>query len=143
MLTAATAFDPPRATAPRAPTWSSNAIDGDTTTAWTTEQYDNFPDGEKNGVGLAFSLDREYDVTKVIVDTQQDGWGASIYVSDQSPSEPHDPRRLGDGAGQRLRPRRERTPFEFDGVKGQSVLLWLTQLPAGRTTAARPSTTST
>ena len=34
-------------------------------------------------MGLALSLDREYDVTKVTVDTQKTGWGASIYVSDQ------------------------------------------------------------
>ena len=33
-------------------------IDGDPTTSWTTEQYDNFPDGAKNGVGLAFDARR-------------------------------------------------------------------------------------
>ena len=60
-----------------------NAVDGDPTTAWSTEQYDNFPDGAKTGVGLALDLDGEYDVQKVIVDTQQDGWSASIYVSDK------------------------------------------------------------
>ena len=42
------------ATARESPDLVGNAIDGDPTTAWSTEQYDNFPDGPKTGVGLAF-----------------------------------------------------------------------------------------
>ena len=39
--------------------------------------------------------------------------------------------RLGKGAGRGLRPAAAHT-FTFGGVKGRSVLLWLTQLPAGQ-----------
>ena len=42
----------------------ANAIDGDTTTAWSTEQYDSFPDGAKDGVGHRVDLDGEYDVDR-------------------------------------------------------------------------------
>ena len=107
-----------------------NAVDGDPTTSWTTEQYDNFPDGAKNGVGLAFALGADVDVNKVFVETQQNGWGASIYVSDKSPSELQT---LGDwGEARTHGSDLERThTFDVGGVKGRSVLLWLTQLPAG------------
>ena len=107
-----------------------NAVDGDPTTSWTTEQYDNFPDGAKDGVGLAFALGADVDVNKVFVETQQNGWGASIYVSDKSPSELQT---LGDwGKARTHGSDLERThTFDVGGVKGRSVLLWLTQLPAG------------
>ncbi len=129
-ITAATAFDP-LGDGHEGDEVTDNAIDGNTATVWTTEQYDNFPDGEKNGVGLALSLDREYDVTKVIVEAQEAGWGASIYVSDQPVGSLA---ALSDWGPVRAKgadlPRSH--TFTFDGVKGRSVLLWLTQLPAGQ-----------
>jgi serine/threonine protein kinase len=107
-----------------------NATDGDPTTVWTTEQYDNFPDGAKNGVGLALDLHGEYEVQQVIVDTLQKGWSASIYVSDRPVGELTT---LADWGPVRVRGsdlERSHT-FETGGVKGRSVLLWLTQLPTG------------
>ena len=130
-ITAATAFDPPPGDGSEGDEFTSFAIDGDTTTAWTTEQYNAFPDGEKKGVGLALSLDREYDVTKVIVDTAKDGWGASIYVSDQPAGSLTTLADWGPARAQGSDLPKSHT-FEFDGVKGQSVLLWLTQLPTGQ-----------
>ena len=129
VLLTPTAFDPlgDRSENPDA---VNNAVDGDPTTSWTTEQYDNFPDGAKDGVGLAFALDGGVDVNKVFVETQQHGWGASIYVSDKSPSELTT---LGDwGEARAHGSDLERThTFEVGGVTARSVLLWLTQLPAG------------
>ena len=81
-ITAATSFDP-LGDGTESPELVGNAIDGNPDTAWSTEQYDQFPDGPKTGVGLALSLDREYQITQVTVDALRAGWGASIYVSDQ------------------------------------------------------------
>ena len=107
----------------------SNVSDHDPTTTWSTEQYANqLPDGDKSGVGLALALDGEFDVSKVIVDAQQGGWGASIYVSDKpvgeltTLAEWGDPRVTGSDLD-------ASHTFDTGGVKGQSVLLWLTQLP--------------
>jgi eukaryotic-like serine/threonine-protein kinase len=124
-----TAFDP-LGDGIENPDLVNNAVDGNPTTSWTTEQYDNFPDGAKNGVGLAFALSEGVDVNKVFVETQQHGWGASIYVSDKSPSEL---KTLGDwGEARAHGSDLDRThTFEVGGAKARSVLLWLTQLPAG------------
>ena len=111
-----------------------NAIDGNPTTAWSTSQYDNFPDGPKNGVGLALSLNGEFDVSKVIVDTNQTGWGAQIYVSDQPVESLAKLADWGPVRAQGTDLPRSHT-FDFSGVKGRSVLLWLTQLPAGQNNA--------
>jgi serine/threonine-protein kinase len=125
----ATSFDP-LGDGTESPDLVGNAIDGNSETAWSTEQYDQFPDGPKTGVGLALSLDRAYDLTKVTVDALRAGWGASIYVSDKSVDTLTTLDDWGDAraSGSDL----DRTKaFEFSGVKGQSVLVWFTQLPTG------------
>jgi hypothetical protein len=67
----------------------------------------------------------------VAVEAQEAGWGASIYVSDQpvdsltSLSDWEPVRAKGSDLA-------HSHTFEFDGVKGRSVLLWLTQLPTGQ-----------
>jgi len=129
-ITGATSFDP-LGDGTESPDLVDFAIDGDASTAWSTEQYDdNFPDGDKTGVGLALSLDREDDVSKVMVDTPRAGWGASIYVSNK----PVDSLTTLDDWGDALASGSDldrANTFEFNGVKGQSVLVWFTQLPTG------------
>jgi serine/threonine-protein kinase len=129
-ITDATAFDPLGDNA-EGDEFTDNAFDKNADTSWGTEQYDNFPDGEKDGVGLALSLDNEYDVSKVIVDTVQSGWGAEIYVSDQPAANLVTLSDWGPARAKGSDLARQHT-FEFDGVKGRSVLLWLTQLPTGQ-----------
>ncbi len=106
------------------------AVDGNPATAWSTDQYNQFPDGAKNGVGLAFDLDGTYDVHRVMVETQESGWGAAIYVSDRPVGELTS---LGDWGPVRAEGRNLNRSAIFDtgAAKGRSVLLWLTQLPAG------------
>jgi hypothetical protein len=134
-ITAATPFDPlgdgveDNADAP-------SVLDGDPSSVWSTDQYNQWPDGQKDGVGLALSLDGEFDVRKVTVDTQQSGWAASIYVSDQEVSTLTSPSAsLADWGPVRAQGEGLSTSHTFDtgGVKGQSVLVWLTQLPSGQT----------
>jgi serine/threonine-protein kinase len=109
---------------------AGNVLDGNPSTVWSTDQYNQFPDGAKTGVGLALSLDGDVEVQKVLVDAQQSGWGASIYVSDKPASELTS---LGDWGPVRVQGADLPTSHTFDtgGVKGRSVLLWLTQLPTG------------
>jgi len=133
-ITAATPFDPLGDDGTENNELAPNAIDGNPTTAWSTSQYDNFPDGPKNGVGLALSLNGEFDVSKVIVDTNQTGWGAQIYVSDQPVESLAKLADWGPVRAQGTDLPRSHT-FDFSGVKGRSVLLWLTQLPAGQNNA--------
>jgi serine/threonine-protein kinase len=110
------------------------SFDGDAVTRWSTEQYDNFPDGQKkDGVGLALSLDGEFDVSKVIVDTEQAGWGASIFVSAKDASLLTTLTDWGPvrAQGTDLAPAHTFALDGSSGVKGRSILLWLTQLPVG------------
>ena len=128
-VTGVTSFDP-LGDGSEDPEHVGNVVDGNAATVWSTDQYNQFPDGPKTGVGLALSLSGQFDVSKVTVDTNQTGWAAEIYVSDQPAASLQ---RLADwgpvrASGNGL----DRThTFQFGGVKGQSVLLWLTQLPAG------------
>jgi hypothetical protein len=105
-----------------------NAVDGDPATGWRTEQYVSFPDGPKTGVGLALSLNGEFDVRTVTVATQEDGWGASIYVSDRPASELT---YLADWGPVRAQGSDLASVHDFDtgGVRGRSVLVWITQMP--------------
>ena len=108
-----------------------NVLDGNPSTVWSTDQYNNsFPDGDKTGVGIALDLNGEYDVQKVTVDAQPDGWGASIFVSDKPVSSLV---RLDDWGPARVDGSNLGNPHTFDtgAVKGRSVLVWFTQLPAG------------
>jgi hypothetical protein len=129
-ITGATSFDP-LGDGTESPDLVGNATDDDPTTAWSTEQYDQFPDGPKTGVGVALALDREYDVSKVTVDALRAGWGASIYVSDQPVANLTKLADWGDARASGSDLDRTKT-FEFSGVKGQSVLVWFTQLPASQ-----------
>ena len=129
-ITAVTPFDPLGPDHTEDPDHANDVTDGNATTVWSTDQYNNqFPDGDKTGVGLALSLNGEFDVSKVTVDATESGWAASIYVSNQ----PVDTLTRLDDWGP-VRASDADLPlthtFTFDGVKGRSVLLWLTHLPA-------------
>jgi serine/threonine-protein kinase len=108
-----------------------NLSDGNPSTTWSTERYENFPDGAKNGVGFALALAGNVDVSKVTVDALQNGWGASIYVSDKQTG---DLTSLADWGKVRASASDIATDahtFDVRGVTGRSVLVWFTQLPVG------------
>jgi len=114
------------------PAGASNAIDPNPATVWSTDQYfSQFPDGDKTGVGLAIDLNGVYDVSGVVVRTRESGWGAQIYVSGRPVGALTS---LGDwGPARADGSNLDRSAtFDTGGVKGRSVLLWLTQLPAGQ-----------
>ena len=127
----ATAFDPPPGDGNEDDDHLANLSDGDPTTSWSTERYNSFPDGQKKGVGFALALDGEFDVSKVTVDTQQTGWGAEIYVSDKTTAELTTLADWGKVQASDNDINATQHAFDVDGVKGRSVLVWFTQLPAG------------
>jgi eukaryotic-like serine/threonine-protein kinase len=105
------------------------AFDGDTTTAWSTEGYESF-NAVKDGVGLSVDLGGEFDVSSVSVDTVEQGWSAAVYVSDRATASLTT---LADWGEPRASADVDSTShtFEVGGVRGRSVLVWLTSLPKG------------
>ena len=130
------------ATASRTTTRSVNAVDGDPSTVWSTEQYLNdFPDGDKTGVGLSRRPRRRVRRAAGASSTpQQAGWSASIYVSRQARQ-----RQLTSLADWGTGPRQRRDlglthTFDVGSRARPRSVLAVAHAPAGR--ARRPRTTS-
>jgi eukaryotic-like serine/threonine-protein kinase len=104
------------------------AIDGNASTAWSTEHYDS-PNlgGLKSGVGLVLDLSSAADVSSVDVDAEESGWNAQIYVADSaadSLSGWGSPVASGDGLPTSAH-------FSVDpSHSGGAVLVWFTRLPS-------------
>ncbi len=108
---------------------AANAVDGDPTTVWSTEQYQNF--SEKPGVGLALDLDRELAVERVTVTAAPPGWSAQIYVSADATSALTTLDDWGKAVAEAGDVAGASHPFTFDATRARSVLVWFTRLPAG------------
>jgi eukaryotic-like serine/threonine-protein kinase len=109
----------------------ANAVDGNPSTAWSTEVYQRaFPDGNKTGVGIAIDLGGQYDLHRITVDAVQAGWSASIYVSSQPTSSLTS---LGDWGAARTSGDDLGLAHSFDvgSINARSVLVWFTALPSG------------
>jgi hypothetical protein len=104
------------------------AIDGDASTSWTTERYDESDfGGLKSGVGFRIDLLGSSDVSFVELDTEEGGWSAQVYVAD-APADALDgwgaPRASVDDAGTS-----ERLELGTPAPVGAAVLVWFTRLP--------------
>ncbi|MDQ6695958.1 MAG: protein kinase [Actinomycetota bacterium] len=106
---------------------ASKAVDGDPSSVWQTEQYNN-PGfgGLKPGVGLVVSLAKTAELRQVIVTSPTTGWAAQVYATEgNTPTQlagwdkPID-RHENIGPGQ--------TTFDLHGRKAGAVLIWITQL---------------
>jgi eukaryotic-like serine/threonine-protein kinase len=77
------AFDPPPGDAEEHDENLANAIDGDPSTAWSTEGYSS-PDlgGIKAGVGLVLELTDPAEVGGLAIQSDLDGWTFSVYAGD-------------------------------------------------------------
>jgi tRNA A-37 threonylcarbamoyl transferase component Bud32 len=128
------AFDPEGTGTPgehddRAPA----AIDLDPATGWPTERYEDRRMGEKSGVGLVLTLDRTTDLESITVRTDDaDDWAAEVRVATDAAAA--DATSIGDfgpirGVGNALGETAE-IPI---AARGDTVVLWLTDLGAGPT----------
>ena len=112
------------------------AVDGDLTTAWTSEEYNSREDfqGIKPGVGLVLTLDQAAAMGELVVDTGAEftGWSAQVYVAATPAGDLAgwgDPVRTQEGV-------EGAASFDLSGQQGGAVLLWFTDLGTGTPTQA-------
>ena len=119
-------FDPPPGDGAEHPERIAAVTDGNTSSTWTTETYnDGFEGVGKEGVGLVFDLGETTDVTSITI-TATPGLGIEIRSGDAPPSSSHTEMELVDeasGIG-------DEETFEFDASE-QYWLIWISELPGG------------
>jgi hypothetical protein len=103
------------------------AHDGDPTTAWTTEGYNNRNLAPKPGVGLVVEMAEPTTLRDVTLTSSTQDWAVEIYVAD-SPSDSldgwGDPVASADNiAGDAM--------LDLGGAEGEAVLIWITDLGDG------------
>jgi serine/threonine-protein kinase len=108
---------------------AANAVDGDPTTVWSTEQYQNF--SEKPGVGLVLDLGQEVALRRVTVDATPPGWSGQVYLSASPVGSLSTLGDWGEAAATVDGVAGTSHTFTFDATRARSVLVWFTQLPAG------------
>ena len=126
-IAGALSFDPFTADADKAenPTRVGAAIDGNETTAWTTEGYSGSADfnGDKAGVGLIITLPEARDVGKARVIWVAQGCTFELRHSDD-PSTP-----IGEwGTAATIAKSKVTSAFEFESVSARYWMVWITQL---------------
>ncbi len=145
-ITGAVPFDPFDTTGDTTnehPEQAANAIDGDTTTAWSTETYRGRPEfgGLKEGVGLIVQLAEPAAASTLAIDTSSSGWAASIHVVDgdlPSDLDGWGPAVAQDGG------LLQRIEFPLPDRPIAAVLIWITHLgdPLDAATTDDPDTES-
>jgi serine/threonine-protein kinase len=123
---AAVDFDP-NGSAGEHPELVPLAIDGNTSTAWTTEKYSSRDVGKlKGGVGLIIDLGAPHTVDTVTVRSPTTGWSGSVYVADAKNNDVAawgSPVSTTNADGD--------ATFQMDGAQGRYVLVWFTDLGNG------------
>jgi eukaryotic-like serine/threonine-protein kinase len=106
----------------------SKLTDGNPSTGWSTERYNNEHfGGLKEGVGFSLTLDRSRRLTQLQLSSPSRGWSARVYVADGRKGAlaewgtPVTTR--SDIAGD--------ATFDLKGREGSAVLLWITDLGQG------------
>lgn len=122
-------YDPPPGDGHEHTDQTSRALDGDTSTAWTTELYSG-GFGDKPGVGLALDAAPGLAARALSLRTATPGYTAAVYAVNGSDL----PQSIG--AWTRLTQPRQvsaRTLFRFDtgGREYRWYLLWISKLPPG------------
>jgi hypothetical protein len=99
--------------------------DGDPSTMWQTEGYDDPAIKVKPGVGLYVTLPKSTSLASLKVNSPTNGWSAQIYVADG-------PKDSLDGWGAPVATKSDiasgTTAFDLKGTKGSAVLIWITNV---------------
>jgi hypothetical protein len=118
-LAAVGAYDPPPGDGTENDSQVPNAVDGNTSTFWSTEHYTR--GFFKPGVGIVLDAGRRRPIARVLVGTDEPGARAEIQVADQ----PTGPYRVVSAD----QPLQGTTAFALKrGTAGRYVLVWLTAL---------------
>lgn len=120
------AFDPPPGDGHEHDGDLGLLVDGDPSTAWSTEQYvDSHLVGLKPGVGVVFRLDGPHKLGQMRVTSASRGWAAQVFVADA-------PRQTLKEWGAPVTSNNDvgggETSFDLGGRSGAAVLLWITDL---------------
>ena len=119
----ARAFDPPPGDGHEHDSDLPKLTDGDPSTVWTTEHYENGLAGLKQGVGFILVLNNAQKLRDLQIQSPTRGWSASVYVASSpksqlaqwgTPSASH----VVNGT----------TIFDLHGRNGSAVLVWITDL---------------
>jgi eukaryotic-like serine/threonine-protein kinase len=104
------------------------AVDGDPTTSWTTEGYDQ-PDlgGLKPGVGILFDLGQPLEVSQLRLRSNLPGWTFEIQGSDDAQA--FDP--LADSTGRTKFQARDNLRVELEPATYQYLRIWITEAASG------------
>jgi len=103
------------------------AVDGDATTSWHTESYNQRRFGTKPGVGIVVTLAASTDLRRLDVASPTQGWAASVYVTPSAASLPTSLDGWGQPVDQQTGINGDAT-FDLGNTSGQAVLLWITDL---------------
>jgi len=124
-ITTAHSFDPADRTGFENEVAAMNAVDADSLTSWSTDEYSTRGFGNlKAGVGLVIDLAVEERVGTVIIDSPSRGWSVQAYVANGSPTT-----LIGWGPVRATATDvRETLTLNLGGASGNAVLLWFTQL---------------
>jgi eukaryotic-like serine/threonine-protein kinase len=96
------------------------ATDGDETTSWSTEGYDDFASFGKEGVGLVVDAGADRALSSLTVTTDLPGWTAEIRAGDSTTSFPQS---VGES-----RTAGARTTWELEGEPARYYLIWITAM---------------
>ncbi|MDQ3783456.1 MAG: protein kinase [Actinomycetota bacterium] len=107
------------------------AVDGDRSTAWTTETYHDALDLIKPGVGLVFDLGRTRKVQRVKVISGRPGYAFEVKAADSLPGDETGFTEVGTQTGAPAA-----AEIDADGARGRYWLVWITKLPGGDAGAA-------
>jgi serine/threonine-protein kinase len=123
-------FDPPPGDGAEHPELTGAVLDGNPTTAWTTETYTTRSfGGLKTGVGLVVELSEPHVLDELVVHSPIDDWAAQIHLTTGDAT---DPAAWGDPIDGRSGLNGSAT-FDLRRVRATAVLVWITDLgPTGR-----------
>src|SRR5690606_3138073 len=102
--------------------------DGDPSTTWSTEGYNQRDFGIKPGVGVYVDVGSERELDALAISSPTNGWSASVHVASA-------PATALDGWGAPVAGasgvHAGDASFDLDGTKGRFILVWITDLGDG------------
>jgi len=114
------------------PLQAKAVVDGEKSTAWTTETYEGNTLGTKAGVGIYVVADPTVAARAIEVLTPTKGWAGAIYVAKPGPppaSITSGWQRLGTIASAKAT---QRVDLDTAGNRFRYYLVWITKLPPGK-----------
>jgi tRNA A-37 threonylcarbamoyl transferase component Bud32 len=102
---------------------AGSAIDGDMSTSWRTERYDDRDITKlKDGVGLILELSAAADLEELELESPTNGWRVAVYVADGTPGALAgwgEPVATTDGLAAGA------NRIDLGGARGRAVLVWI------------------